>query len=112
MIARDTAGRITVRATRVTEPIAIDGKLDDHFPLVVWQTGSGTQTQEADPSGSIKQLSPTGQSPSQVSPGSEVPLPQDSSRHAAEQPSLVAGQSLVRGGVGAGVAEAGRRGAA
>ena len=22
----------------------LDGKLDDHFPLVVWQTGSGTQT--------------------------------------------------------------------
>jgi fumarate hydratase class II len=22
----------------------IDGELDDHFPLVVWQTGSGTQT--------------------------------------------------------------------
>ncbi|MEA2994195.1 MAG: fumarate hydratase, class [Alphaproteobacteria bacterium] len=22
----------------------IDGKLDDHFPLMVWQTGSGTQT--------------------------------------------------------------------
>lgn len=22
----------------------IDGKMDDHFPLVVWQTGSGTQT--------------------------------------------------------------------
>lgn len=22
----------------------IDGSLDDHFPLVVWQTGSGTQT--------------------------------------------------------------------
>src|SRR6185295_10787272 len=22
----------------------IDGKLDDHFPLFVWQTGSGTQT--------------------------------------------------------------------
>src|SRR5262245_52396934 len=22
----------------------IDGALDDHFPLVVWQTGSGTQT--------------------------------------------------------------------
>src|SRR5213076_1720799 len=22
----------------------IDGKLDGHFPLVVWQTGSGTQT--------------------------------------------------------------------
>src|SRR5690554_5105595 len=22
----------------------IDGKLDEHFPLVVWQTGSGTQS--------------------------------------------------------------------
>ena len=22
----------------------ITGKLDDHFPLVIWQTGSGTQT--------------------------------------------------------------------
>ncbi|MCP4627499.1 MAG: class II fumarate hydratase, partial [bacterium] len=22
----------------------IDGKLDEHFPLVIWQTGSGTQT--------------------------------------------------------------------
>src|SRR5712675_1539182 len=29
-----------VRAAREV----IDGKLDDHFPLVVWQTGSGTQT--------------------------------------------------------------------
>ena len=34
----------------ISEPIknaadeVIDGKLDDHFPLVVWQTGSGTQT--------------------------------------------------------------------
>ncbi|KWV61020.1 class II fumarate hydratase [Bradyrhizobium macuxiense] len=33
------AGAI-VRATREV----IEGKLDDHFPLVVWQTGSGTQT--------------------------------------------------------------------
>src|SRR3546814_1859129 len=24
----------------------IDGKFDDHFPLVVWQTGSGTQRSE------------------------------------------------------------------
>src|ERR1700732_1669293 len=32
--------RAIVRAAR--EEIA--GKLDDHFPLVVWQTGSGTQT--------------------------------------------------------------------
>src|SRR5512139_1066631 len=27
----------------VAQDIA-DGKLDEHFPLVVWQTGSGTQT--------------------------------------------------------------------
>src|SRR6187455_2259263 len=27
----------------VAQEIA-DGKLDDHFPLLVWQTGSGTQT--------------------------------------------------------------------
>src|SRR6202140_2065619 len=33
------AGAI-IRAAREV----IDGKLDDHFPLVVWQTGSGTQT--------------------------------------------------------------------
>src|SRR5207248_2234298 len=30
----------SVRAAREV----IEGKLDDHFPLVVWQTGSGTQT--------------------------------------------------------------------
>lgn len=29
--------------TRVCDEI-LEGKLDDHFPLVVWQTGSGTQT--------------------------------------------------------------------
>jgi fumarate hydratase, class II len=33
------AGAI-IRAAREV----IDGQLDDHFPLVVWQTGSGTQT--------------------------------------------------------------------
>src|ERR1700693_1167300 len=34
------AARAIIRAAREV----IDGKLDDHFPLVVWQTGSGTQT--------------------------------------------------------------------
>ncbi len=29
--------------TRAAQEV-IDGELDDHFPLVVWQTGSGTQT--------------------------------------------------------------------
>src|SRR5947208_5141616 len=34
------------RATAITRAAheVIAGKLDDHFPLVVWQTGSGTQT--------------------------------------------------------------------
>ena len=31
-------------AIRQAAQQVIDGELDDHFPLVVWQTGSGTQT--------------------------------------------------------------------
>jgi fumarate hydratase class II len=40
-------GLLDARRTRAIVAAAqevIDGKLDDHFPLVVWQTGSGTQT--------------------------------------------------------------------
>src|SRR5712671_5802134 len=40
-------GLLDQRRTRAIVRAAqevIDGKLDDHFPLVVWQTGSGTQT--------------------------------------------------------------------
>jgi fumarate hydratase class II len=42
--------KLKVLDSRLAGPIAeaaqevIDGKLDAHFPLVVWQTGSGTQT--------------------------------------------------------------------
>jgi fumarate hydratase class II len=39
LLDRRRAGAI-IRAAREV----IEGKLDDHFPLVVWQTGSGTQT--------------------------------------------------------------------
>src|SRR5438309_2666003 len=35
--------RRTTAIARAAEEV-IEGKLDDHFPLVVWQTGSGTQT--------------------------------------------------------------------
>ncbi len=35
--------RIADAIIRAAQEI-IDGKLDEHFPLVVWQTGSGTQT--------------------------------------------------------------------
>ncbi|MCZ6706889.1 MAG: lyase family protein, partial [Chloroflexi bacterium] len=31
-------------AIRQAAQQVIDGELDDHFPLVVWQTGSGTQS--------------------------------------------------------------------
>ncbi len=40
-------GSLDARRARAISTAAqevIDGKLDDHFPLVVWQTGSGTQT--------------------------------------------------------------------
>jgi fumarate hydratase class II len=40
-------GLLDARRTRAIARAAqevIDGALDDHFPLVVWQTGSGTQT--------------------------------------------------------------------
>ena len=36
----DRLGNAIVQAAQKV----IDGKLDDHFPLVVWQTGSGTQS--------------------------------------------------------------------
>src|SRR6056300_162662 len=35
-----TIGRNIIKAAQEV----IDGKLNDHFPLVVWQTGSGTQS--------------------------------------------------------------------
>ena len=38
-LGQETADLIVRAAEEV-----IDGRLDDHFPLVVWQTGSGTQT--------------------------------------------------------------------
>jgi fumarate hydratase class II len=39
LLPEDKAGAIVAAADEV-----IDGRLDGHFPLVVWQTGSGTQT--------------------------------------------------------------------
>ena len=39
---RMTADKLEVIEKAATE--IVEGKLDDHFPLVVWQTGSGTQS--------------------------------------------------------------------
>jgi fumarate hydratase class II len=50
LAAAETNHELGLIDQRSTDAIAraarevIDGKLDDHFPLVVWQTGSGTQT--------------------------------------------------------------------
>ena len=38
-LAKDLGSKIVTAAQEV-----IEGKLDEHFPLVVWQTGSGTQS--------------------------------------------------------------------
>jgi fumarate hydratase class II len=53
-IVKQASARANVRLSNIDPKIAevidlaaqevIDGKLNDHFPLVVWQTGSGTQS--------------------------------------------------------------------
>jgi fumarate hydratase class II len=52
-IVKQAAARVNVKhgldpeIAKVIDQVAqevIDGKLDDQFPLVIWQTGSGTQT--------------------------------------------------------------------
>ena len=45
--ANNTLGKLDAPladAIHVASQQVIDGELDDHFPLVVWQTGSGTQS--------------------------------------------------------------------
>jgi fumarate hydratase, class II len=43
-LALGSLDRKRARAIIAAAQEVIDGKLNDHFPLVVWQTGSGTQT--------------------------------------------------------------------
>src|SRR5690606_35538736 len=46
-LANDELGRLDNEKAKSIVQAAnevIEGKLDEHFPLVVWQTGSGTQT--------------------------------------------------------------------
>jgi fumarate hydratase class II len=60
----------------------IDGKLDDHFPLVVWQTGSGTQSNmnanEVISNRAIEILGGTMGSKSPVHPNDHVNMSQSS----------------------------------
>ena len=46
-LVNEAAGRLEEQKAKAIVQAAqevIDGKLDDHFPLYVWQTGSGTQS--------------------------------------------------------------------
>ena len=43
-ITLNTIDETTGKAIADAAQDVIDGKLDDHFPLVIWQTGSGTQS--------------------------------------------------------------------
>src|SRR6202008_2629165 len=60
----------------------IDGKLDDHFPLVVWQTGSGTQSNmnanEVIPNRGIEMLGGVMGSKKPVHPNDHVNMSQSS----------------------------------
>jgi fumarate hydratase class II len=60
----------------------IDGKLDDHFPLVVWQTGSGTQSNmnanEVISNRAIEMLGGTMGSKAPVHPNDHVNMSQSS----------------------------------
>ncbi len=60
----------------------IDGKLDDHFPLVVWQTGSGTQSNmnanEVISNRAIEMLSGTMGTKKPVHPNDHVNMSQSS----------------------------------
>jgi fumarate hydratase class II len=46
IVNRDRGALAAEKAKAIVQAAdeVIEGKLDDHFPLVVWQTGSGTQT--------------------------------------------------------------------
>ncbi|HUZ66061.1 MAG TPA: lyase family protein, partial [Beijerinckiaceae bacterium] len=45
-VNRDLGALDSARATAIVNAAqhVVDGRFDDHFPLIVWQTGSGTQT--------------------------------------------------------------------
>ena len=69
-------------AIRQAAQEVIDGSLDDHFPLVVWQTGSGTQTNmnanEVISNRAIELLGGTMGSKAPVHPNDHVNLSQSS----------------------------------
>jgi fumarate hydratase class II len=91
---------------KLADPIAaaaqevIDGKLDDHFPLVVWQTGSGTQTNmnanEVIGNRAIEMLGGTMGSKKPVHPNDHVNLSQSSNDSFPTAMHIAAAEEITR----------------
>ena len=79
----------------------IDGRLADHFPLVVWQTGSGTQTNmnanEAIANRAIEQLGGTMGSKTPIHPNDHVNMGQSSNDSFPTAMHIAAAEEIVRG---------------
>ncbi|HEY3799137.1 MAG TPA: class II fumarate hydratase [Caulobacteraceae bacterium] len=78
----------------------IDGKLDDHFPLAVWQTGSGTQSNmnanEVISNRAIEMLGGTMGSKSPVHPNDHVNMSQSSNDTYPTAMHIAATEEVVR----------------
>ncbi len=78
----------------------IDGKLDDHFPLAVWQTGSGTQSNmnanEVISNRAIEMLGGVMGSKSPVHPNDHVNLSQSSNDTYPTAMHIAAAEEIVR----------------
>ena len=89
------AGAIAAAAQEV-----IDGKLDEHFPLVVWQTGSGTQSNmnanEVIGNRAIEMLGGVVGSKKPVHPNDHVNLSQSSNDSFPSAMHIAAAEEIVR----------------
>lgn len=78
----------------------IDGKLDDHFPLHIWQTGSGTQTNmnvnEVIANRAIELAGGTRGSKSPVHPNDDVNMSQSSNDTFPTAMHIAAAEEIVR----------------
>jgi fumarate hydratase class II len=90
-------GKVIVAAAQEV----IDGKLDDHFPLVVWQTGSGTQSNmnanEVISNRAIEMLGGQMGSKSPVHPNDHVNMSQSSNDTYPTAMHIAAAEEVARG---------------
>ena len=91
-----TIGKAIVAAAQEV----IDGKLDDHFPLVVWQTGSGTQSNmnanEVISNRAIEMLGGTMGSKKPVHPNDHVNMSQSSNDTYPTAMHIAAAEQIVQ----------------